>query len=317
VHGVLMHRFAKNATIENTTVTGSRGDGFVLSRATEKVRVVGCTAERNGRNGFTLNGQALADGPSASGESLVSYGDSSVSGSTARDNGRYGVELLGGRKLSVQGSRIIGGDMGIVVRAGAADVRISGNTVTGQRRQGIALRDGVTGAAVGGNIVTGPVTGIYVRDSTGTIVGNTIQVARAPKAHGVSVLGGSEGTEVTSNTIRGAGTSAVHVSRAQGRVERSDNDTEGWTDTSTLWMKAQRWFKPMNLVWAAVFLLVITSAVRSREAGPSVRRGAHPYERQHRLEERRTQVLQRRLPHHGSDTAPRSPNGASGEGALT
>ncbi len=29
VDGVLLHRFARNATIENTTVTGSRGDGFV------------------------------------------------------------------------------------------------------------------------------------------------------------------------------------------------------------------------------------------------------------------------------------------------
>ncbi len=69
VHGVFMHRFAKNATISQTEVTGSGGDGFVLSRATEKVQVNDCLAENNGRNGFTLDGRALAHGPSASGES--------------------------------------------------------------------------------------------------------------------------------------------------------------------------------------------------------------------------------------------------------
>ncbi|HEX2317116.1 MAG TPA: right-handed parallel beta-helix repeat-containing protein, partial [Thermomonospora sp.] len=312
VHGVLMHRFAKNATLENTTVTGSRGDGFVISRATEKVRVVGCVAERNGRNGFTLNGQALADGPSASGESLVSFGDSSVSASTARGNARYGVELLGGRKLAVQGSRIVGGDMGIVVRAGAADVRISGNTVTGQRTHGIALRDGVTGAAVGGNIVSGPVTGIHVRDSTATVVGNTLRVADAPNAHGVSVVGAAGGTEIAGNTIRGRGTSAVHTSRSHGHVERSGNDTRGWTDTSTFWMKARRVVKPMNIVWACVFLLVVFSAIRSGGAGPRVRRGTHPYEHQRTLAERLPRVLQRRpppLPDIGPDGVPG--NGAS------
>ena len=136
VHGVFMHRFAKNATIEATKVIGSGGDGFVLSRATEKVKVVDCLAERNKRNGFTLNGRALAGGPSASGESLAVYGDSSVSNSIARDNGRYGVEVLGGSRLAVQTSEVIGGDMGIVVREGASGVQISGNKLTNQRRQG-------------------------------------------------------------------------------------------------------------------------------------------------------------------------------------
>ncbi|MFD0852507.1 right-handed parallel beta-helix repeat-containing protein, partial [Actinomadura adrarensis] len=141
VHGVLMHRFAKNATIADTTVTGSGRDGFVLSRATEKVRVTDCVAENNGHNGFTLNGQALAKGPSAAGESLESFGDSSVNSSVARNNGHYGIEMLGGERLSVQSSRVVGGDMGIVVRNGASDVQLSGNRLEGQVRQGIALRE--------------------------------------------------------------------------------------------------------------------------------------------------------------------------------
>lgn len=95
VHGVLLHRFARNATIENTTVTDSRGDGFVLSRGTQNVTITGSEASRNTGNGFTISGLPLARGPSASGESLRSFGGSSVTSSTARDNGRYGVEIQG------------------------------------------------------------------------------------------------------------------------------------------------------------------------------------------------------------------------------
>ncbi|SNT35254.1 protein TonB, links inner and outer membranes [Streptosporangium subroseum] len=264
VHGVFMHRFAKNATIEGTKVIGSGGDGFVLSRATVKVRVSDCLAEGNGRNGFTLNGSALASGPSASGESLAVYGDSSVSNSVARNNGRYGIEVLGGSRLAVQTSEVIGGDMGIVVREGASGVQISGNRLADQRRQAIALRDGATGAYVAGNTVTGTVTGVYMRDSNGTIVGNKITTLPVPKAHGITVIGDAGGSEITRNTLIGWGTSAISTARAADRLNKHNNDEDRWDDTSSFWVKAKRYVKPMNVIWAGVILLVVVSAVRSR-----------------------------------------------------
>ncbi|WP_329426394.1 right-handed parallel beta-helix repeat-containing protein [Streptosporangium sp. NBC_01495] len=299
VHGVFMHRFAKNATIEATEVIGSGGDGFVLSRATEKVKVVDCLAERNKRNGFTLNGRALAEGPSASGESLAVYGDSSVSNSTARDNGRYGVEVLGGSRLAVQTSEVIGGDMGIVVREGASGVQISGNKLTNQRRQAIALRDGATGAHVAGNTITGTVTGIYLRDSVGMIVGNKITTLSTPKAHGITVVGDATGSEVTRNTVIGSGTSAISVARAGDTVNKHNNDEDQWNDTSSFWVKAQRYVKPMNVIWAGVILLVIVSAIRSR--GVLERRQRHreirnPYEQQKLLGEGRFALLRHAAP---------------------
>jgi parallel beta-helix repeat protein len=275
VHGVLMHRFAKNANIQSTRVTGSRGDGFVLSRATEKVRITGCTAERNGGNGFTLNGQALADGPSASGESLDSFGDSSVNNSVATGNGHYGIELLGGNKLAVQSSKIIGSDMGIVVRARANQVQISGNQLSGQVRQGIALREGVSEAYVAGNTISGARTGIYLRGASGRLVGN---VVRAATEHGISLRGGLGTTTVTNNTLGGYGTSAVSASGSYGTVERDDNAVDGWRDTSSLTTKVLRYAKPMNVIWAFVFMLVLFSMLRSRGAGMrKIRRGTHPY----------------------------------------
>ncbi|GAA2397898.1 hypothetical protein GCM10010191_00710 [Actinomadura vinacea] len=291
VHGILMHRFAKNATIQNTTVTGSRGDGFVLSRATEKVRVTNCTAELNGRNGFTLNGQALAKGPSASGEPMESFGDSSVTSSLAKDNGRYGIELLGGDKPSVQNSRVIGGDMGIVVRNGATDVQISGNLLRQQVRQGISLRDGVRDADLAGNTVIGARTGIYLRDATGSMNGN---VVRGATAHGITLKGVNGGSTVRNNTLSGSGTSAVSTSGSSGKVRKEDNDTEGWNDTASLWTKAQRYAKPMNMIWAGVFLLVVISMLRARgQDGIRIgRTGVHPYTSQQPLEKREV----RRLP---------------------
>lgn len=293
VDGLVLHRFTKNANVQNTTVSGSGGDGFVLSRATEKVRVTNCTSERNKGNGFTLNGQALADGPSASGESLQSFGDSSVNNSVAKDNGHYGLELMGGDKLAVQNSKVIGGDMGIVVRAGASAVQISGNQLTKQVRQGIALRDGVSDANLAGNTVVGARTGIYMRNASGTLVGNVIQGATA---HGISVTGKAGGSEIRNNSLSGRGTSAVSTSRAHGRVTKEDNNTDGWDDTASLWMKAQRYMTPLNLIWAAVFSMVFFAMARSRGRGGSRigRTGVHPYELQQPLVRKQVWSLPRR-----------------------
>ncbi|WP_395105286.1 right-handed parallel beta-helix repeat-containing protein [Actinomadura sp. SCN-SB] len=294
VHGVLLHRFAKNTVIENTTVRGSRGDGFVLSRGTEGVRITGCAAERNGGNGFTLNGEPLAAGPSASGESITAFGGNLISGSAARGNRRYGVELVGGDNAAVQNTRITGGDMGIVVRSGATRVQISGNQVSGPDRQGIVLRDGVTGATVAGNVVTGAETALYLRRATGTLIGNTVQSA---SRHGVTLTGAVAGTRVTGNTIGGTGTSALDVRRATGGHTVTGNNVHAWRTTAGFGTWVGRALKPMNLIWASVFLLVAVSVYRSRDAEMRIgRHGAHPYEKQRRLEERPVRVLRRARP---------------------
>ncbi|GAA2397891.1 hypothetical protein GCM10010191_00700 [Actinomadura vinacea] len=291
VHGVLLHRFAKNAVIENTTVAGSRGDGFVLSRGTEGVRITDCEAERNGGNGFTLDGQPLADGPSASGESVTAFGGNLVSSSVARENARYGVELLGGDDTAVQNNRITGGDMGIVVRERATRMQISGNQVSDPARQGIVLRDGVTGSAVAGNVISGSETALYLRDANGAITGNTVQSA---SRHGLTLRGAVTGTRITGNTLSGTGSSVLDVDRASGAYVKANNNTQGWRKTAGFWTWVKRILKPMNVIWFCVFLLVAVSMYRSREAGMRIgRRGAHPYENQRRLEDRPVRLLHR------------------------
>ncbi|WP_143219849.1 right-handed parallel beta-helix repeat-containing protein [Actinomadura sp. CNU-125] len=294
VNGLLLHRFAKNATIENTTVSRSRGDGFVLSRGTEGVRITNCTSKDNGGNGFTLNGQPLADGPSASGEATTAFGQNLISGSAAENNERYGFEILGGDKVAVQNSRVTGGDMGIVAREMATAVQISGNQIRGPERQGIVLRDGVEGGSVAGNVIHGTQTALYVRDSSVTLQGNTVQSA---SRHGVTMIGDVSGTVVAGNTISGSGSSSLDYDRATGQYKNTGNNIKGWNKTAGFWTWVKRILKPMNVIWAGVFLLVAVSMFRSRGTGLRIgRRGAHPYEQQAVLEERPVRLLRRTAP---------------------
>lgn len=270
--GVVMHRGASQAVIERVISRSNGGDGFVLSRATTQVRVSGAVSERNRGNGFTLSGAPLANGPSASGESIASYGANSVSNSVARDNGHYGIEVLGGIDVGIQNNQVDGSDMGIVARQAGQNVAITGNQLRGQRRQGIAVRDGVTNATVTGNVITDTDTAIYVRDSVAEVRGNTIQAAGN---HGVTLVGSVDGSVVSYNVIAGVGPSALDLGRSHGDVTARENQIFAWHDTSSFWVRFRHYASPMTMLWAGIFLVILFSAVAGAR-----RRGAakaHPY----------------------------------------
>ncbi|MEO3973558.1 right-handed parallel beta-helix repeat-containing protein [Streptomyces sp. CAU 1734] len=275
--GVVLHRGVTNVVVDRSVSEKNKGDGFVLSRATQQVRVTGSKALSNGGNGFTLSGRPLADGPSAAGESIASYGSNSVSHSTAVDNGRYGIEVFGGANVGVQDNKVEGGDMGIVARENASKVAITGNHLTGQARQGISVRDGVSGATVSGNLIEGTDTGVYVRDSRAEVRGNTVQDATE---HGISLVGGVGKSIVTYNVVAGVGPSALDVSRARGDITLKQNQTFAWHDTSTFWIKFRHYASPMTLLWTAILLLILVSAIlgaRRRNRRGGIQLGAHPY----------------------------------------
>ncbi|MEU9974705.1 right-handed parallel beta-helix repeat-containing protein [Streptomyces sp. NPDC051014] len=275
--GVVLHRFVSSSLVQRTVAKDNGGDGFILSRATQQVRISGSTAEGNGGNGYTLSGKPLADGPSASGQAVDSYGSNSVANSVAKDNGRYGVEVLGGFDVGVQNNRIEGGDMGIVARLAADKVSITGNRLSGQNRQGISVRDGVGDATVTGNIIDGPQTGVYVRDSAAEIRGNTVQDATN---HGVSLVGGVDGTTVSFNVIGGVGPSALDAGRSHGDTDIKENQTFAWYDTSSFWVRVKHYASPMTLLWTGILLLILFSAVmgrRRRRGHGRAGRIVHPY----------------------------------------
>ncbi len=83
----------------------TRGDGVMLARATTGIVLSEVVASENGRNGVTISGLPLATGPSATGTSVGSYGNNTISNSEITDNGRYGVEVIGGTQHRRPGQR--------------------------------------------------------------------------------------------------------------------------------------------------------------------------------------------------------------------
>jgi parallel beta-helix repeat protein len=272
--GVVLHRYVSNGLIERTLSSDNAGDGFQLDRATQAITLTQTTAKANAGNGFTISGRPLAEGPSASGASLDSYGNNTVNNSTASDNGRYGIDVVGGFNVTIQGNAIEGNDMGIVVRQGASRVVVTANDVRASNRHAIALTDGVNNSVVNGNLVDEAATGIYLRASSATVKGNTVQSA---SAHGISLVGAVGGSSVSYNAISGSGTSAIDSARASGHTDRDGNSTAGWHDTRGWVQRFRSFAHPSTALWVAIFLMLVISALRSRRTD---RGGEHPYARQ-------------------------------------
>ncbi|WBQ04592.1 right-handed parallel beta-helix repeat-containing protein [Kribbella sp. CA-293567] len=272
VDGLVMHRYVTNAVVDSSTADGNAGDGFVLSRATTGIVLSEIGASRNHRNGLTMSGLPLADGPSATGSSLGSYGNNTVSNSKLIDNARYGVEVIGGTNIGVNANDLQGNDMGVVVRGGAEDVSVVGNRVTKPIRQGIAIRDGVSKSVITGNIVSGGNTSVYVRDSAATVQRNTLSDA---DSHAISLVGSVNETKVTENTISGRGPSAIDTKRAADvNMQRWKNDEDHWHDTTPFVVTLKRFLQPLTAMWLLLAALLIFTAARgTRQA----RRVAHPY----------------------------------------
>ncbi|HWR86481.1 MAG TPA: right-handed parallel beta-helix repeat-containing protein, partial [Rhodoglobus sp.] len=74
VDGVVFHRDVSNSLVIGTSATGNGQDGFNLARATSSVVFDRLSAVSNGRNGITIEGRPLVDGPSATGIPVTVYG---------------------------------------------------------------------------------------------------------------------------------------------------------------------------------------------------------------------------------------------------
>jgi parallel beta-helix repeat protein len=274
IAGVVLHRYVTNGAISKTVSENNVGDGITLDRATTGITINESTARSNSGSGFSLSGRALAEGPSAAGSPLTSYGNSSISNSVSTGNGHYGIEVTGGFKMGLQNNRVSGNDMGIVVTGPASDVSITGNTVRDTDRHGIALLDGVKASTVTGNVVDDAGTGIYLRGSSAELRGNTVQGA---SSHGVSLVGTVSGTQIEYNVLAGSGPSAVDTERSDGDVVRTGNQVSGWHDTTPWYFLFKKLLHPMTALWTLIALLVLTSAVRGRGR---VREIEHPYAHQ-------------------------------------
>ncbi|MBG6224136.1 parallel beta-helix repeat protein [Arthrobacter sp. CAN_A2] len=273
VDGLVLHRSVTDATITGTTSSDNAVDGIAVGRSSARVELQGVTASGNGRNGLSLDGQPLADGPNAVGTAVVTYGSNRVVRSTVADNGRYGIELSGGDNLRVTGNTIRGNEVGIVVNYAAEGVSIIDNEIRDQRQQGIAVRETGARADIRGNTISGTDTGVYVRDASATVTGNTLS---SISSHGVTLVGSVPDTRVTGNDVSGNGTIAIWDETSTGALVE-ENDLLDWHPAPTVQSVMNSVFQPLTFIWLLLgALLVATAFTRKRHL--RVRTIRNPYE---------------------------------------
>jgi parallel beta-helix repeat protein len=264
VDGLVLHRDVTNSSVTGSSAVGNAQDGFNLTRATSSVVFDGLVARDNGRNGITIEGRPLVDGPSATGITVISYGDNEVRNSTSNGNGRYGIEVVGGSEITLRGNEVAGNTMGIVVTAGAQAVTIEGNTIESSLNQGVALRDAGTDLRVVDNRIQGADIGIFVRDAGGRIEDNRISEV---VNHGIALVGETGGSAIVGNVVSGAGPSAIDVFRTTGTAVR-DNDTSEWTSTKPLDVILRRVFQPLTVLWGLLIVVLVVSLIGRRPRTP-------------------------------------------------
>jgi len=271
VDGIIMHRFVTNSEITRTSSHDNEKDGFRLTRGTSGIVLDRLTAKKNGANGISLNGKPLAEGPSATGTSVGSYGNNEVSNSTSSNNGRYGIEVLGGSNVQIDSNQVDNNVMGIVIGAGAEGVIVKNNMVEENDKQGIALRTAGTDATVQGNTVVGGEIGIYARDAGGRFERNTVERV---SNHAITLIGDTGASVIKKNTVSGAGPSAIDVARTDASSV-SDNDTDEWRSTKPLGVILRGIFQPLTVMWLLLALLLVISALSS--IGRNHNGFRHPY----------------------------------------
>ena len=267
VDGLVLHRNVTNTIVRTSSSTGNAVDGFRLTRATTGIVLDRVESEFNGRNGVTLEGGPLADGPSATGTAVGRYGNNEVTNSTVTSNGRYGIDVVGGTNIVLDGNRVTDQIMGIVVSSDAATVAITDNIVDNSREQGIAVRKGVADVTVQGNSIVGGEIGIYLREAGGTIDRNSVQDV---SNHAITLIDQVGTSAVTANTASGSGPSAIDVARAQGPVVVEDNVTVDWTSTKPLDVVLRSIFQPLTVLWillGALLLITALSGIGRRRPG--------------------------------------------------
>ena len=287
VDGLVFHRFVTDSSVTDTSSSFNAVDGFTLSRSSTGVTYSGVTASNNGRNGISIDGQPLADGPSAIGTEVASYGDNRVVDSVMTENGRYGVEISGGRDVEVSNNQIADNQVGVVANQGASGPVIVDNDFGPQATQSVALRDGVVAAIVSGNTFDGGETAVYVRNAGGAVIDNTM---RSMSNHGITIVGDASNVTVADNAIGGFGTLAIYDEQAVDLV-LGDNNVTAWEPTTTPLTVLRSAFQPLTIVWTLLALLLIATAIGPR--GAQFGSFRHPYESRRPLQSMTAGVVAR------------------------
>lgn len=266
VHGLVLHRSVKSATVDQLRVERSAVDGIVITRGVEGTTLSQVTSSSNGLDGVVITGTPLATGPSPSGGSVRQFGNNVLTASMVEDNARVGIRVNGGTNVRVMGNSIKGGHQGILVADGADGVVVEANRVVDADANGIQVRQ-ARGVEITGNSVRNAPTGLHISDAVVEAGDNTVTGATL---HAISITGNVVGSTIRGNTLAGSGSAAIDVSRITlGKVpDIRVNDTGGWHRVITKDGALSTLMHPLTLIWLVIASLVLGSkplALRRRK----------------------------------------------------
>jgi len=274
VDGLALYRSTEETTVRSSLSRDNGRHGYSVDRGSESVIFTRASAVRNGAHGLFFNGAPLAEGLSAGGAPLRTYGRVTIDDGLLVGNGRAGLRVLAGAAVTVRGTRVADNRDGIVVVDTGAPTTVEDTVVSGPHRFGISVQSGT--ATIIGNEVVGGRTGIRARDAVATISGNSVADTTD---HGISVVGAAGGCSVQGNTIAGRGPSGLDTFRVDPlqTVDVRGNDLEGWETDRDNWTYWSTFVPnhPMLVLWVVVLGVPVTLALRARRRRPDP--GAAPY----------------------------------------
>lgn len=261
--GLVLDRAVTGAALDEVEASRNARDGIVVDSTTSGTRMTGLVVTGNGRNGLVLDGTAPAEGPNPTGEPTAESGDSAVEGGAFEDNARAAIDVVGGTAVRIAGVTVTGGDMGIVLDDGPADVGIAHSTLSGQARHAISVRDDARDVAISGNRISQVEVGVYVRNAHADVTSNVIADV---ELHGIVLTGRLVGSRIIGNELSGTGPSAINDDRAlNARVEA--NLIDGWATSRSIEQILTTLMQPLTVVWMIVITLVIVALVTRLGAG--------------------------------------------------
>jgi len=269
--GLHIHRYSVNSAIVSSSAARNGGNGFVVSPATQGTQMRADVAEHNAGNGFFLNGRPLATGASASGGAVTPGIGTALEYSAALSNERIGILVEGGLGTVLKGDQVCAGITAIVVRDGATDTVVTGNTVRCNPRSGFSIGPSAPGAVLSGNAVNGSRTAFLIRDA-GPVRLDKNLVTNAI-VFGISARGATSSVSGVGNTIAGSGFRAVDSRADAPAPSLYGTNLSGWVYHAriTFWTYLQ--FHPLAAMWLGILILVIVAWVWSRRR----RLPSHPY----------------------------------------
>ena len=265
VDGLVLHGDVASATVSDVQVELSGADGVDISREVEGAVLTRLDVSRNGGDGIVLAGRPLARGPSASGASIRSFGNNTLTASKSSGNLKIGIHVIGGTAVRVQGNTVNGGQAGIVVAEGAEDIDVDSNQVAGAASNGIQVRES-SRVRVTGNGVRDSPTGIHVRNSVADLRQNS---TTGVSLHGITFVGRVAGSSAEENRLAGSGTTAIDLVRAESRERPKvqQNDLSAWSRTVTSDSLLSVLLHPLTVIWMLVALMLLAMSRPKRGGG--------------------------------------------------